>query len=720
MFKLLPRVLSLVLIMTGFLLSSCSDDNGSEILDAPSVDIKVTSVQRSSVEFTISSPDGADYAYIITEKGASAPESAEAIFSEGTSGMLENGTVKINAPEVEGGKEYVVYAAARKINPYIYSDVITADVNTNLPYSDIVTLDKIGFTDFAYHVEKPEAVTKMKHLVVRKADYEAIKSILGGLAEVTPELYLETFGLDLTESDDFAYDKLGKDANSIGIDVHIHSGTTFIAMAGAVNDQGKIDSENFQYVEFKTRDAEVAPYDFDVTINTTSTTATININPDPELTDYRVIVLSKSEWDYSAREGEEQIRFLIIGHWDDSTNPVRRAYTGANTIKSEGLIPNSQYVVGIIGFDSKGREKMKTLDFITGAPTGPAPTLSVTEATPSVATPWNTIAFNVKATRAAEVRYGFWTKASVDKVLSNGNSMADVILNNGQICTADQLEAILSADGLLFETNDLDPATEYMFAVYARSDEYVAAVESRVFTTDELPQTGGEVRKNMPGHYTATTTDENGATVTFPVTITTGVNDATISDYSAKNRLVALGFGPESKFPYRSPEQISSENPFADYGPKWFIEFSDNGIKVPNAYSKDWNMGLVNNQTAYIKGAGFRETANGTVAMNFPGDDFDVVVSEDGNTITIKGTFHDIGTKGGYTYPTMYSPGSGWFSPDVVHFQACSEIVLTRQATRTANRNLRTIGKMPAVSVVKAVSGKELLKYREDIISKLK
>ena len=712
--------MSLVLIMTGFLLSSCSDDNGSEILGAPTAALEVTSVQRSSVEFTISSPDGADYAYVVTEKGASAPESAEAIFSEGTSGMLENGTVKVNSPEVEGGKEYVIYAAVRKINPYVYSDVISADVNTNLPYSDILTLDKIGFTDFAYHVEKPEAVTKMKHLVVRKTDYEAIKSILGGLAEVTPELYLETFGLDLTESADFAYDKFGKDANSIGFDVHIHSGTTFIAMAGAVNDEGKIDTKNFQYVEFKTRDAEVAPYDFDVAVTTTSTTATLNITPDPEFTDYRVIVLSKSEWDYSAREGEEQLRYMIIGHWDDSTNPVRRSYTGAATIKNEGLVPNSQYVVGIIGFDSNGREKMKTLDFITGEPTGPAPTLSVTEATPSVATPWNTIAFSVKATRAVEVRYGFWTKAGVDNALNNGNSMADIVINNGQICSADQLEAILSADGLIFEANDLDPETEYVFGVYARTDEYVAAVESRVFTTAELPQTGGAVRKNMPGNYTATTTDEKGETVTFPVTITTGVNDATITEYSMKNRLVALGFGPESKFPYLSPEQVTSENPFADYGPKWFIEFTDKGIKVPNASDKSWNMGLVDGKAAYIKGAGFRETANGTVAMNFPTDDFDVEVSEDGNTITIKGTFHDIGANGGYTYPTMYTPGSGWFSPDVVHFQAYSEIVLTRKSARTANRNLRSIAKMPAVSVVKAVSGKELLKYREDFINKLK
>ncbi|MDE7126217.1 MAG: hypothetical protein K2O12_07060, partial [Muribaculaceae bacterium] len=523
-----------------------------------------------------------------------------------------------------------------------------------------------------------------------------------------------------TESTDLAYDKFGKDANGIGYDVHIHTATTFLVMAAVVNDEGKVDVNQYQCVEFDTRTAEVSPYDLDVTVATTSTSATINITPDPEITDYRLIVLIKSEWDYSALEGEQQTRFMIIGHWDDSTNPIRRAYSGPATINSQGLIPNTQYVIGIIGFDAEGREKLKRIDFITGEPTGPAPTLTITEATPSVATPWNTAAYNVKARCATEIRYGFWTKAGVDNVLNNGNSMEEVVLYNGIVCSADQLNAILSTDGLTFETNDLEPETEYVFAVYARTDEYVTATEYRVFKTEILPQTGGAVRRNMPGRYIASTTDENGSTVTFPVTITTGVSEATIAEYSAKNRLVALGFGPESEFPYISPSDVTSADPFADYGPKWFIEFSDEGIKVPNAYDKSWNMGLVNNAAAYIKGAGYRETANGSVAMNFPSDDFEVVVSEDGNTVTVKGTFHDIGANGGTPYPTMSTPGSGWFSPDVVHFQACSDIVLTRQADSKATNNLRQIGKMPVVEEVKAINGNEARQYRENFINKLK
>ena len=177
---------------------------------------------------------------------------------------------------------------------------------------------------------------------------------------------------------------------------------------------------------------------------------------------------------------------------------------------------------------------------MTSLPTGPAPTLSLTETATETATPWNSKAFLVKAQNAVEVRYGFWTKANVDNVINNGASMEAVIQSNGNQCTDEQLAQILSADGLVFETNDLQPATEYVFGIYARTDEYVTAVDYREFKTEELPQIGGEVRKNMPGKYIASTTDENGNEVTFPITIATGVNEATTAAYAAANRLVAL------------------------------------------------------------------------------------------------------------------------------------------------------------------------------------
>lgn len=667
--------------------SSCDDDNTDNgpkpSTEPPAFSVAFKQVERTSVDFTIESTQAADYAYIVADKNAAPIEDAKELFDNGTTGVFENGLAQINTIDVEGGKEYMLYVATRKINPYVYSDVKAYDLSTDLPYSKILTLNRIGYTDFTYHIEMPEGAQQMKHVVVRKNDYEAVKRILAQLTEVTEISYLEVFGLLADASTDIAYDKYGKDASGETFDIHIHSANTFIAMAGALTEDGKVDPSRFETVEFHTRTADVAPYDINVAITTTSTSATISISPDPEFVKYRVVVDQKAEFDNYRREGEEQVRYAIIGHWDDATNIPAREFTGDYQFTSNGLIPKTQYEVGIIGFDAQGREKFKMIEFVTGMPTGPAPTLTVSEANPPVATPWNSAAYTVKATNAVEIIYGFWLKSQVDEVLARGTSMETLIASNGITCSDEQLNAILSSDGLTFETTGLTPETEYVFGIYARTNEYVSASESRVFTTDEMPQTGGAVRKNMPGNYIASTTDENGETVTFPVTITTGVNDATTAEYSAVNRLVALGFGPADKFPYKSPSETDSDDPNKAYGPKWFIEFSDEGIIVPKAANKSWTMGDYNGAATYIKGYGIRETANGPRAMEYD-DDFVVEVSEDGNTITVKGTFHDIGN-GGTCYPAMYTPGSGWFASNTYHFQCYSDLVLTRQAASKAN-----------------------------------
>lgn len=699
------------------MLSSCDDDNTDNgampSTEPPTFSVALDQIGRTSVDFTIQSSQASDYAYIILEKNAEPVSDAKELFTNGTSGMIENGTVTINSLDVDGGNEYILYVATRKINPYIYSEVKSFDLSTDIPYTKLLTLNHIGYTDFSYHIEMPEGAERMKHMVIRKTDYDAVRRILSQIAEVTMEQFLETFGHIITESTESSYDKYGKDAAGDGFDIHIHSGNTFLAMAGVINEDGKVDASQFECVEFNTRTAEVSPYDINVAVTTTSTSATVSLSPDPEIVNYRAIVNAKSEFDYDRFEGEQQVRYSIIGHWDDSTNTPSREYSGDNQISANGLIPNTPYEVGIIGFDAQGREKFKMVQFITGKPTGPAPTLTISDSNPPVATPWNSMAYIVKATNAVEVRYGYWLKSQVDNVLDRGTTMETLILSNGKQCSDDELSGILSPEGVTFETIDLLPETEYVFGVYARTNEYVAASDYRVFKTDEMPQIGGTVRKNMPGNYIATTTDENDEVVTFPVTITTGVNDVTTAEYSSINRLVALGFGPADKFPYKSPNEIASETPNTAYGPKWFIEFTDDGIRVPNSANKAWTMGDYNGAATYIKGYGIRETANGPRAMEFD-DDFVVEVSEDGNTITVKGTFHDIGN-GGTCYPAMYTP-SGWIS-NTYHFKCTSDIVLTRQTASKSHslRNVKPIG----INIVK-IGASSIRATHEAIASKLK
>lgn len=721
MYKSLSRLASLLLIAgCSATMSSCSDDNTTPTppsQEPPSLSVQVGNTERTRIDFTIQSQNAADYAYMVAESGSDEPPTAEDIFRDGKSGLLENGSVSLSTLDVEGNKQYSLYVAVRKINPYIYSEVKKIDLSTDIPYTKLLTLNKIGRTDFTYHVQVPEGATNVKHLVVRKNDYEAVKKILAGLGEVREDLYLKVFGLPIDATTDISYDKYGKDASGTGFDIHIHSDNTFLAMAGVVREDGEIDPDQFECVEFNTRPSEPSPYGINVAVTTTSTSATITITPDPEIVSYRALFESKEEYDFAALEGEQQVRYLIIGHWDDSTNAVKREYTGTNELKGQALIPNTPYILGLIGYDAEGREYFNKINIQTGSPTGPAPTLNVTEAATSTATPWSSKAYNVKATHAAEVRYGYWTKAQVDNVLDRGVDMATVIQSNGQICSSEQLAAIQSEEGLTFETNDLQAGTEYLFGVYVRTEEYVGACEYRVFTTDDMPQVGGAVRKNMPGNYLATTTDEDGATVTFPVTITTGVNDATTADYASKNRLVALGFGPADKYPYTAPSQITDGDPNTNYGPKWFIEFTDDAIRVPEC-NKGWPMGVFDGITAYMIGYGERLAGSRVIPMAMD-QSFNVEVSDDGNTITIKGNHHDVGA--GYdAYPAMYyESGSGWFAEKIYFFKCCSDLVLTRQDTKTTKNRVRTV-KVPHIVTLSAGGAETLRNERTRIAGKLK
>ena len=198
MFKFLSRIAGALTAVgcLAMLMSSCSDDDKKEtpIPEPPKFSVAIGDVERTSVEFSVSSAEAADYAYLIAEKGTANIASAEELFEQGTSSMLESTTTKVSSIDVEGDKEYELFVATRRINPYVYSEVKSFDFSTDVPYTKLVTLNRIGYTDFSYHVKVPETGANVKHLVVRKNDYEGVKSILGGLTEVTEEIYLKVFG----------------------------------------------------------------------------------------------------------------------------------------------------------------------------------------------------------------------------------------------------------------------------------------------------------------------------------------------------------------------------------------------------------------------------------------------------------------------------------------------------------------------------------------------
>lgn len=296
-------------------------------------------------------------------------------------------------------------------------------------------------------------------------------------------------------------------------------------------------------------------------------------------------------------------------------------------------------------------------------------------------------AFKVNATYAVAMTAGVFPKGSIDEVLGRpGNenlTAGEVIYNNGTQLTEQEVASAMSEEGLVIESGELLPNTEYEFGVYAANAEGVGVFEIVEFTTLLPPQQGGELRAKLPGRYTATTKDSNGDPVTFSVTIATGVNEATEKAYSDLNRLVVLGFAP-CGVDYVSPEELltngwaaTEEEANANYGPKWFIEFnSDETIStsLPVNDELDYTMLNFDGKQYYFHAFAKRPTSDRytDAVRSFP-----VEVSDD-LTVTIKKLVEetDFGT---FTYyPGVLSGTSQWWG-DMV-FAASEEIVLKRDA----------------------------------------
>lgn len=642
----------------------------------PTVDVSVDEVNRTTASFTINTNNAYDYVYALLPAAETIAD-AEALFERGPVRYFEGEkTVKVDLNDLAGDTEYNLYVAVRNINPLVYSDLASEVIDTHVPYTEMITLESVGLTSFSYHIMKPEGVTKYKHVCLSKSDYDYIVSLIGG----SLHSYVSAFGAEATEDQTYNFDTTFFDIVDFRQD--IYSDMEFIIIAGEVDENGQVAESAVKSLLFKTKKAGVAPYDFEVSVgNIGSMTADIAIEPEEGIERFRYLVASRADFDYTAFEGEASVRRMIIGHWDDLTNESTKAIT----VNATGLKPNTEYQVGIVGFDKELREKVLLYDFTTGEPTGPKPTLAVE--TQTVETPWNKAAFKVNATYAVAMTAGVFPKGSIDEVLGRpGNenlTAGDVIYNNGTQLTEQEVAAAMSEEGLVIESGELLPNTEYEFGVYATNAEGVGVSEIVEFTTLLPPQQGGELRAKLPGKYTATTKDSNGDPVTFSVTIATGVNEATEKAYSDLNRLVVLGFAP-CGVDYASPEELlangwaaTEEEANANYGPKWFIEFtSDETIStsLPVNNELDYTMLNFDGKQYYFHAFAKRPTSDRytDAVRSFP-----VEVSDD-LTVTIKKLVEetDYGT---FTYyPGVLSGTSQWWG-DMV-FAASEEIVLKRDA----------------------------------------
>lgn len=671
------RKFYLFIPMFAALAMGCGDDkpNIPPPADAPSLSVDVVDVQRTQVSFELTTDTGVDYSYVILPADAPAPASAEALFADGQArtGMFDKLTVAIDDHSISANGTYTLYAAARKINPFVYSELRTESVDTHFDYTEAITLDAVTRNSYAYHI-KPEADGQFRHICVRKSDYDWFVSFMG----VTPAMYVATFGLRAEGEQTFSFEDAYKDEG--GYPVYIYSGTEYIIIYGMADPSNMYKVLSAQTMTFSTVKADEAPYGIDIsTGNITSMGADVRIEPAEGIERYRVLVLSTAEKDGILIEGESALRGAIIGDPTDRS----REYTSATTIPVKGLIPDTEYSVGVVGFDAQNREKVVIATFTTTPPTGPEPII-VPEPQP-VDEPWHQVALNLKVGHAVNVWVCLNTKAEYDKVLEQPGftgTMGDIIKNNGIQLTPEQL-AQAKADGVLCQSDALTPYTEYIYGFYAVNEELVTTTETYEFRTEAAPEI--DLRMQLVGEYRAEYKNGDGERVGFDVSVSDGPNEALKTEYASKNQLAILGFAP-CGVTYRSPQELLDGGWAAteleangNYGPKIILEVQQDGTVATGAVNPatselDFIMADFNGRKLYFKGAG--ETTDGSVMssqLSFP-----VEVSEDRNMITIKGQTGVVyGSEEITYYPGVYEGDNPWYGGSVL-FRCYSELVLTR------------------------------------------
>ena len=142
---------------------------------------------------------------------------ADALFENGTVAMFEGAKkAEVKIEDLSGDTEYKLYAAARNLNPFLYSELVSESIDTHVAYTDMITLESVGLTSFSYHIMKPEGVTRYKHICVSKSDYDYIVNLIGSSLHA----YVSAFGAEATEDQTYNFDTTFFDANDFRQDIY--------------------------------------------------------------------------------------------------------------------------------------------------------------------------------------------------------------------------------------------------------------------------------------------------------------------------------------------------------------------------------------------------------------------------------------------------------------------------------------------------------------------
>jgi len=595
--------------------------------DAPVVSVEIDELSRTAVTFTVTADSPGDYAWKIVP-AEDVVNDAESLFEVGETGMFdESNSVTVTYNELEGGKEWTLYVAARKINPYVYSALGEENFSTMFDYEDMITLEKVTTNTVTYHIEMPEGASAYRHMLVDYNDFLFISNVVGA----TYDSYLSAFGLFASESDTYVNEWVQLDGWG-NFPTNIYSDTKYIILAGKSDGaslEDGVSPEDLEFIEFRTPKAEECPYGVEVTVSDiTSLTASVSYTPEEGVDRYRAFVMSESDYESFLFEGEEAVRKAVIGDWEDFSTEYKKP--AVENLK--GLMPDTKYYVCVVVFDEDMRELYIEETFRTAEPSGPVPVISVAPVQSDE--PWKSAKVCLKMENAVSGVMMLRTRYAVDEVLdAPGNedvTMEMIIRNNGDPIASAVMSAASSEDGAVLEFSGLSSNTKYIFGVMATNVEHVSEYYVYEFTTAAEPVVETTLFDKLKGEYTAAITDLDGKAHTFDVTIADGVNDATREAYAAENLLVCLGFDP-CGIKYHSPQDLldkkwakDEETANRNYGPKWFLEIDQD-----------------ENITTYqhAKARSSYDAVNDAVLIDYSAEGEDPMASFDGRTIWFKGTY---------------------------------------------------------------------------------
>ena len=712
------------------------DDPDTPTVTPPVALISIDEQTRTSVKFTIASDSPGDYAWAILPADQSI-STAEELFEIGNSDMFgASPYATVTYDELKGGSEYNLYYAVRKINPFVYSELKSEMLDTDIPYEDMITLERVTTNTISYHIEKPEGAKAYKHMIVDYNDFLYFQALVG----VTHSSYLSAFGRVATESETFDFEWFQLDGFE-SYPTHFYSDTKYILLAGEVDAadmDAQVSPERVKYLEFTTPKAEECPYKVNMEVSDiTSLTAKVTFTPEEGVDRYRACVMSEEDYNDFMFEGEEMLRRSVIGYWDDKTYE----FNDTEIFELTNLMPDTKYYACAMAFDEDMREIYIEKIFYTTEPVGPKPEV-ITEMK-STEEPWNSARMNLKLKNAVTARAFVHTKYAVDEVLNApGNedlTMDVVIRNNGVDLSRDILQEALAETGIDMVFSELSPNTEYVYAIMATNSEHVSTVHLQYFTTDAEPVVETTLFGKLKGEYTAKIYDVNNRPYTFDVTITDGVNDATREAYAAENLLVCLGFDA-CGVDYHSPQDLldkgwakTEEEANRNYGPKWFLEIDENEKittykhAVASSYYDEWLGATLTDYSAYDEApmASFNDVTiwfKGTFNRYYSYYDewrqmattliHDVDFNEETGKITVKPVKHlkSFSMKDEYIteYPGV-SQSKNWYggSDEKILFCGGSELTLTKKQTPATANTMKPLAKKLSIPSVTQLEPKK-------------